>query len=454
MFFYLDCIAGIYLLSIQPVTCWGINRTHPELTGMTGGPTMIEQEAQFETLLIHGGLEPGPAGATNVPIVQSSAFAYDTAEDLEDVFRGRKLGHVYTRLNNPTTEALEKRLSVLEGGGATIVTASGMAAITTAVMTILRSGDEILSSSSLFGGTFSLFRDTLSNYGITARFVDPLDLDAFRSAVNERTRLVFVETIGNPKLDVPDIPVLAGIAHEAGIPIMVDSTVTTPYLANGASLGADILAYSTSKYINGTGTTIGGAIIDRGVFNWDSPKFPHFAPFHKKYRQFAFTARARKLVHKDVGACAAPFNSYLLTEGVQTLALRMERHCSNALALAQFLSKHPKVAWVRYPGLEDSTGHKIATKLYGGLYGGLLTFGTGDKASAFKAINGLRMAKNLANIGDAKTLVIHPASTICADYNAEEKQLLGVTEDLIRVSTGLEHRDDIIGDFARALDSL
>lgn len=415
---------------------------------------MKAQTLHFDSLLIHGGLEPGPAGATNVPIVQSSAFAHDTAEDLEDVFRGRKIGQVYTRINNPTNEALEKRLSILEGGGATIVTASGMSAITTAVMTILRSGDEILSSSSLFGGTFSLFRDTLANYGITARFVDPLDLDAFRSAVNERTRLVFVETVGNPKLDVPDIPALAAIAHEAGIPLMVDSTVTTPYLANGAQLGADILAYSTSKYINGTGTTIGGAIIDRGVFDWNSPKFPHFESFHKKYRQFAFTARARKLVHKDLGACAAPFNSFLLTEGIQTLALRMERHCANALALAQFLNKHPKVPWVSYPGLEDSPHHGVATRLYGGLYGGLLTFGTGDNASAFKVINGLQLAKNLANIGDAKTLVIHPASTICADYNLEEKALLGVTEDLIRVSAGIENSRDIIEDFRQALEAL
>lgn len=415
---------------------------------------MTEQTLNFDTLLIHGGLEPGPSGSTNVPIVQSSAFAYDTAEDLEDVFRGRKVGQVYTRLNNPTTEALEKRLAVLEGGGAVIVTASGMSAITTAVLTILRSGDEILSSSSLFGGTFSLFRDTLSNYGITVCFVEPLDLDGFRRAINERTRLVFVETVGNPKLDVPDIPALAAIAHAAGIPVMVDSTVTTPYLASGAQLGADILAYSTSKYINGTGTTIGGAIVDRGVFNWDSPKFPHFAPFHKKYRNFAFSARARKLVHKDVGACAAPFNSFLLTEGIQTLALRMDRHCANALALAQFLKSHPKVAWVSYPGLEDSPHHAVATRLYGGLYGGLLTFGTGDKVSAFKAINGLNLAKNLANIGDAKTLVIHPASTICADYNIEEKALMGVTEDLIRVSVGIENCRDIIEDFSRALDSL
>ncbi len=413
----------------------------------------MTQTLRFDSLLVHGGLEPGPAGATAVPIVQSSSFAYHSAEDLEDVFRGRAVGQVYTRLGNPTTEALERRLALLEGGGAAIATASGMAAITTAVLTILRAGDEILSSSSLFGGTFSLFRDTLSNYGITTRFADPLDLDGFRNAITERTRLIFVETVGNPKLDVPDVPALARIAHDAGLPILVDSTVTSPYLADGVRLEADILAYSTSKYINGTGTTIGGAIIDRGVFNWDSPKFPHFAQFHKKYRSFAFTARARKLVHKDVGACAAPFNSYLLTEGVQTLALRMERHCSNALELARFLKSHPKVAWVRYPGLEDSPHHAVATRLYGGRYGGLLAFGTGDKASAFSVINRLKLAKNLANIGDAKTLVIHPASTICADYNAEDKGLMGVTEDMVRVSTGIEDCLDIIDDFKQALDA-
>jgi O-acetylhomoserine (thiol)-lyase len=414
----------------------------------------MEKKLRFDSLLVHGGLEAGPAGATSVPIVQSSAYAYKTAGDLEDVFRGRQVGQVYTRLGNPTTEALERRLALLEGGGAAIVTASGMAAITTAVMTILRAGDEILASSSLFGGTFSLFRDTLSNYGITTTFVDPIDLDSFRTAINDRTRLLFVETIGNPKLDVPDIPRLAEIAHEAGLPLIVDTTVSTPCLANGGSLGADIVVYSTSKYINGSGTSIGGVIIDRGVFDWNSPKFPHFSSFYKKYRGFSFTARARKLIHKDVGACAAPFNSFLLTEGVQTLALRMERHCSNALALARFLRKHPGVAWVSYPGLEDSPHHEVATRLYGGRYGGLLTFGTGDKASAFQVIDNLRLAKNLANIGDAKTLVIHPASTICCDYSAEEKTLMGVTEDLIRVSAGIEDCRDIIEDFSQALDVL
>lgn len=432
----------------------GINARQCGLTRKTGDSEMPDQTLHFESLLVHGGLEPGPAGATSVPIVQSSAFAYQTAEELEDVFRGRAVGQVYTRIGNPTTEALERRLALVEGGGTAIATASGMAAITTAVLTIVRAGDEILSSSSLFGGTFSLFRDTLSNYGITARFVDPLDLDGIRHAINERTRLLFVETIGNPKLDVPDIPKLAEIAHEAGIPLVVDATVTTPCLATGASLGADIVIHSTSKYINGTGTTIGGVIIDRGAFNWNTPKFPHFEPYHKKYRAFAFTARARKLVHKDVGACPAPFNSFLLSEGIQTLALRMERHCSNALALARFLKGHPKVAWISYPGLEDSPHHQVATRLYGGRYGGLLTFGTGDKSSSFRVINGLRLAKNLANIGDARTLVIHPASTICCDYTADEKGLMGVTEDLIRVSAGIEKSEDIIEDFKQALDAI
>lgn len=408
---------------------------------------------RFDSLLVHGGLEPGPSGATAIPIVQSSAFAYDTAESLEDVFRGRRPGQVYTRIGNPTAEALERRLALLEGGGAAVATASGMAAITAAVLTIARAGDEILSSSSLFGGTFSLFRDTLSNYGIATRFVDPLDLDAFRAGVNERTRLVFVETIGNPKLDVPDVPALARIAREAGVPLVVDATVTTPALATGAQLEADLVVHSISKYIGGTGNSIGGAIVDRGTFDWGNGKYPHFDPYHKRYRPYAFAARLRKLIHKDIGGCIAPMNAFLFSEGVQTLSLRMERHCGNAMALARFLAGHPAVRWVNYPGLPDSPHHEVATRLYGGRYGGLLTFGTGDKASAFRAIDGLRIAKNLANIGDAKTLVIHPASTICVDFGPEERALMGVPDDLVRVSAGIEDIRDLIEDFGRALDA-
>ncbi|KAF0219497.1 MAG: O-acetylhomoserine [Geobacteraceae bacterium] len=416
--------------------------------------TIKARKLRFDTLLIHGGLEAGPAGATTVPVVQSSSFAHHTAEDLEDIFRGRKVGQVYTRIGNPTTESLEKRLALLEGGIAAIATASGMAAITTAVMTIVRSGDEILASSSLFGGTFSLFRDTLANYGIRAKFVDPTDITAVRNGITEQTRLIFVETIGNPKLDVPDIPAIAAAAQEAGVPLMVDATVTTPYLARGTELGADIVIHSTSKFINGTGSAIGGAIIDMGSFDWGSGKFPHFEPFAKKYRNFAFTARARKLIHKDFGACPAPMNSFLLTEGIETLALRMDRHCENAMQLARFLKGHDKVKWVNYPGLEDSPHHGVAKRLYKGKYSGLLTFGLADKSAAFRFINGVKLAKNLANIGDAKTLVIHPASTICSDFGPEEKALMGVTEELVRVSVGIEDIDDIIDDFAEALDNI
>ncbi|HBG05590.1 MAG TPA: acetyl-L-homoserine sulfhydrolase [Geobacter sp.] len=413
-----------------------------------------ESRLRFDTKLIHGGTAPGPYGATKTPIVQASAFAYNSAEELEDIFKGRAIGQVYTRIGNPTLESLEKRLAVIEDGIAAIVTASGMAAITTAVMAVVRSGDEILSSSSLFGGTYSLFRDTLSNYGVKARFVDPTDLAALEAGINDATRLIFVESIGNPKMDVPDIAAFAALARKNGIPLMVDATVSTPYLARVKDLGADIVIHSTSKFINGTANSIGGAIIDSGSFDWNSPKFPHFEPFYRKYRNFAFTARTRKLIHKDFGACAAPFNSFLLGEGLETLALRMERHCSNAMRLAQFLDAHEKVSWVNYPGLPDSPFFEVATRQFKGRFGGLLTFGLADKASAFRLINGLELAKNLANIGDTKTLVIHPASTICADYTPEVKALMGVSEELVRVSVGIEDIEDILEDFGASLDRL
>jgi O-acetylhomoserine (thiol)-lyase len=413
-----------------------------------------ESRLRFDTKLIHGGTAPGPSGATKAPIVQASAFAYNSAEELEDIFKGRSIGQVYTRIGNPTLESLEKRLAVIEDGIAAIVTASGMAAITTAVMAIVRSGDEILSSSSLFGGTYSLFKDTLSNYGVKSRFVDPTDLAALEAAINDSTRMIFVETIGNPKMDVPDIAAFAAVAKKHGLPLMVDATVSTPYLARVKELGADIIIHSTSKFINGTANSIGGAIIDSGSFDWNSDKFPHFEQFYRKYRNFAFTARTRKLIHKDFGACAAPMNSFLLGEGLETLALRMERHCSNAMRLAQFLDAHEKVSWVNYPGLADSPYFEVANRQFNGRFGGVLTFGLADKASTFRLINGLRLAKNLANIGDTKTLVIHPASTICADYTPEVKALMGVSEEQVRVSVGIEDIEDILEDFAASLENV
>ncbi|TSK08016.1 MAG: O-acetylhomoserine aminocarboxypropyltransferase/cysteine synthase [Geobacter sp.] len=415
---------------------------------------VVDGKLRLDTKLIHGGTSRDASGATKTPIVQASAFAYQTAEELEDVFRGRAVGQVYTRIGNPTLESLEKRLAAVEDGIAAVITSSGMSAITTAVMAVVRSGDEILSSSSLFGGTYSLFHDTLANYGITTRFFDPTDLWALEAGINERTRLIFVETIGNPKMDVPDIAAFSAVAKKHGIPLMVDATVSTPYLARMRELGADIIVHSTSKYINGTANSIGGAIIDSGSFSWNSALFPHFEPFYKKYRNFAFTARVRKLIHKDFGACAAPLNAFLSGEGLETLALRMERHCSNAMKLAAFLHAHPKVAWVNYPGLADSPFHNVARRQFNGRFGGLLTFGLADRAAAFRFINGLTLAKNLANIGDTKTLVIHPASTICADYTPEVKALMGVSEELVRVSVGIEAPEDIQDDFATALEQV
>ncbi|HEY3346274.1 MAG TPA: O-acetylhomoserine aminocarboxypropyltransferase/cysteine synthase family protein [Nitrospirota bacterium] len=411
-----------------------------------------EYRLSVDTLLVHGGLEP--SGATSVPIVQSSAFSYETAGELEDVFRGRGPGDIYTRIGNPTNEKLERRLALLEGGVGATATASGMAAITLAVLNIARAGDEIVSSSSLFGGTFSLFKYTLAEYGITAKFADPCDLDEMRSAITDKTRLIFVESIGNPKMDVPDLPELAKLAHEAGVPLVVDATITTPYLARVKEFGADIIVHSTSKFINGTGTSIGGAIIDSGTFNWDSPKFAQYQAYAKKYKKFAFSARMRKQLYKDFGAAAAPMNSFLMTEGIQTLALRMERHCGNAGSVTGFLDAHPKVDWVNYPGLKSSAHYTVAKKLYGGRFGGIFTIGLGSKERAFRFIDGLKLARNLANIGDAKTLVIHPASTICCEFTDEERSAMGVSDDMVRVSVGIEAPQDIIHDFEQALEKV
>jgi O-acetylhomoserine (thiol)-lyase len=409
---------------------------------------------RFDTLLIHGNPSHIEAGPTTIPLVHSSAFAYDTAEELEDVFRGRRPGHIYTRIGNPTTEAFERRLAQLEGGVACIATSSGMSAIATTLLNILGTGDEILSSSSLFGGTHSLFTSTLAPLGITTSFVDPTSLQAWEDAITERTRLLFLETIGNPKLDVPDIAAIAAIAHRHRLPLVVDATVSTPYLARVRELGGDIVIHSTSKYINGTANAIGGAIVDCGTFDWGSGRFPHLAPFAERYRQFAFTARLRKQVHRDLGGCPSPTNSFLTAEGMETLALRMERHCDNALRLATFLQGEPSVAWVNYPGLAASASHQVARRQFGNRFGGLVTFGVGSKERAFRCLNGLTLARKLANIGDTKTLVIHPASTICCDTPAAERLQMGVTDDLIRVSVGIEAIDDILQDFSTALMQL
>ncbi len=406
----------------------------------------------LETKLLHGAYAPEEkTGATVSPIFQSSAYAYESAEDLEAVFAGRAPGFVYSRINNPTLDRFEKRMTTLEDGLASVACASGMAAISTVALALAGSGDEIVSGNSIFGGTYSLFSHTLTRYGITTRFVETTDVEAYRQAITDRTRLIFVETIGNPKLDVPDISAIAAVAREHGIVLVVDNTVTTPVLCRPKELGADIVVHSTSKYINGHGNAIGGTIVDCGTFDWDNPRYTHLKEYYDRVRQFAFVASLRNRVHRDLGCCFSPFNAFLMSIGMESLALRMERHCSNAAAVAEDLNADSNVEHVGYPGLEAHPNHDVATRQFGGMYGGLLTLRLGTKQRCFTFINALKHAQNLANLGDAKSLIVHPASTFCREANDAEREAMGVTDDLVRVSIGIEHVDDIREDITQAL---
>lgn len=408
---------------------------------------------KFNTSLLHGNFKGDPkSGATTIPIYQSTAFAHDTAEELEKIFAGHEPGFLYTRLNNPTVESFERRIAFLEKGAGAVSCASGMAAISMAVLTCLQSGDEILAGSGIFGGTYALFAG-FKPFGIQASFLGESTVEAFEAAITESTRVIFVETLGNPKLDVPDIKRLAELAHAKGIILMVDNTCTTPYLIRPLELGADIVINSTSKYINGSSNSIGGIIISNGRSNWDVEKFPGFKPY-KKFGQFMYLAKLRQTTFKDFGTCSAPMNVYLTSLGLETLGIRMDRICANALALAQALKDHPKVNFINYPGLEDNPYHTIAQEQFSGKFGGLLTIRVGSKENAFKVINNLQYALNASNIGDARTLVVHPASTIYITNTLEEREKMGVYEDLIRISVGLEDAEDIIEDFLQALAKL
>ncbi|MHC4394641.1 MAG: O-acetylhomoserine aminocarboxypropyltransferase/cysteine synthase family protein [Planctomycetota bacterium] len=405
------------------------------------------------TLAVHGGFVGDIAsGATAVPIYQTVSYAYKTAQELADIFDGRAPGYIYTRIANPTTTALEVRLTQLEDGIGCIATSSGMAAIASVVMGLTRSGDEIIVAAGIFGGTVSLFENTLGRFGVKTVLVDVADTSNFANAISDKTKLIFVETIGNPRMDVPDIPAIAEIAHRANIPFIVDNTVTTPALFKPGGFGADIILHSTSKFINGHGTAIGGAIIDTGNYDWREGPFEDIKQLSKRAGQLAFLAHLRNLIYRDLGGCAAPMNSFLMLQGLETLSGRMVRHCENAGKLAEFLQAHPKVSWVNYPALEDNRFYDRVAKLFDGRGGGLLTFGSGDKQKAFKFIDSLKLAKNLANLGDAKTLVIHPASTIFHEFSTEEKRRMGVPEDMVRVSVGIEDFEDIKADFEQAVE--
>ncbi len=407
-----------------------------------------------DTTVLHGGYAPDPqTGSTSVPIYQTASYAYETALGIGNVFGGRAPGYVYSRISNPTSAAFERRLAELEGGIGCISCSSGMAAITSTVMGLTRAGDHIVAANGIFGGTVSLFAKTLSRFGVSTTFVDAGDSEQVRSAIRPETKLVFVETITNPGMVVPDLPAIADIAHAAGIPLIVDSTVT-PILLRAGDWGADIVIHSVSKFINGHGNSIGGAIVDTGRFDWFNGPFEDIRTLSRKAGNLAFLAHLRTLIYRDLGCCPSPFNSFLHLTGIEGLSLRMEAHCRNAQALAEYLSAHPKVTWVNYPGLPSNPYHEVAARLFGGRFGGILTFGTGSADASEGLIDRTRLSQNLANIGDSKTLIIHPASTIFREFPPEEREAIGVPDDLIRVSVGVESINDIIADFESALNDV
>ena len=406
---------------------------------------------KFNTLLLHGDYQGDKqTGATWTPIYQSSAFAHESAQQLEKIFHNQAPGYSYTRINNPTIDAFEKRVTAIEGGIASVACASGMAALFNAFTNILRTGDEIVSSASLYGGSIDLFRD-LEAFGIRTHYVKNNDLEAFQAATNEHTRLYFAETLGNPSLDVTDIRPLAELAHQNQVPLIIDNTVATAFLVKPLSLGADVVVNSGSKYINGNSNSISGVLTDSGRFKWDAVRYPGMAEY-AKFGPYAYTAKLRNGLFRNTGACLSPQNAFYNCLGLETLGLRMERISDNALRLADFLQKTYPQMTVNYPGLESSSWHEIAKRQFSGYYGGMITLRTGSKAKAFAILNALEIPLQVSNIGDTKTLVIHPQSTISVHSTEEEKAAAGVYEDLIRISVGIEDVDDLIADFAQAIE--
>lgn len=419
---------------------------------------------RFETLALHGGHSPdSDTKSRAVPIYQTTSYVFDSAEHGANLFNLSVPGNIYTRIMNPTTAVLEQRVAQLEGGLAALAVASGQAAITLTLQTLLRGGDHIVAGDNLYGGTYNLLHHTLPRTGITTTFVDSRSPEAFRAAITPATRALYIEALGNPKLDVPEFEVLAAIAHEAGIPLIVDNTLPSPYLLNPIQYGADIVVHSATKFLGGHGTSVAGVIVDAGKFDWASGKFPEFTEPFAAYHgavladlagPAAFITKARIEGLRDTGAALSPFNAFLILQGIETLHLRLERHGENALSLAQWLEGHPKVAWVNYPGLPDNENHATASRHFrkGAGYGGILTFGVKGGLEAGKAlIDGVRLFSRLANVGDAKSLIIHPASTTHAQLSATERETTGVSEDLIRLSVGLEHIHDLIEDVDQAL---
>lgn len=423
-----------------------------------------EQSFKLETLVVHGGQTPDPAtGARAVPIYQTTSYQFRDTEHAANLFALKEFGNIYTRLMNPTTDVLEKRMAVLDGGVGALAVASGQAAITLALFNIAQAGDEIVSADNLYGGTYNLFHYTFPRMGIQVRFVPSNDLNALRKAITSKTKAVYAESIGNPKLDVADLEGIAAVAHQHGIPFILDNTVS-PYLLRPMDYGADIVVYSATKFIGGHGTSLGGLIVDSGKFDWTNGRFPlianpdpsyhnlNFVEALKPLGNIAYIIKARVTLLRDMGPALSPFNAFLLLQGLETLHLRMPRHSENALAVAQYLQNHPAVSWVRYPGLPSSPEAERTKKYLPKGAGAIVGFGIkGGLEAGKKFINSLQLISHLANIGDAKSLAIHPASTTHQQLSPQEQLATGVTPDFIRLSIGIENVEDIIDDIEQAL---
>jgi O-acetylhomoserine (thiol)-lyase len=424
----------------------------------------IDAKLKVETLALHGGQEPDPAtGARAVPIYQTTSYQFKNSRHAADLFSLKKFGNIYTRLSNPTTDVFEKRMALLDGGVGALAVSSGQSAIAISLLNIAQAGDEIVSADNLYGGTYNLFHYTFPRLGIRVKFVRSNDLKAFQKAITPKTKALYAESIGNPKLDVADLEGLSKLAHQNNIPLVLDNTVS-PYLLRPIDFGVDIVVYSATKFIGGHGTSLGGVIVDSGKFDWTNGKFPLIAGPDPSYHGFdfvkalkslgniAYITKARVALLRDLGAALSPFNAFLFLQGLETLHLRMVRHSENALAVAKYLRKHPKVAWVNYPGLDSSPEKQRVKKYLSKGCSAIIGFGIkGGAKSGKKFIDSLELISHLANIGDAKTLAIHPATTTHQQLTQKEQLSVGVTPDFIRLSVGIEHIDDIIADIEQAL---
>lgn len=427
--------------------------------------TEAERKLGLGTRAVHSGQESADS-ATNaraVPIYATTSYVFDGPDHAASLFGLKEFGNIYTRIMNPTSDVFERRIAELEGGVAAVATSSGQSAQTLALLNLAQAGDSIVASSALYGGTFTLLKYTLGRLGITTRFVDGNDPQAFADAIDETTKAVYVETIGNPKLEVPDFRAIAGVAHAAGVPLVVDNTFGTPFLSRPIEHGADVVVHSATKWIGGHGTAIGGVVVDGGTFDWGaSERFRNFyvdpepayhgLSFAPTFGNIAFAIRLRVLLLRDIGAAVSPFNSFLFLQGLETLHLRIQRHSENALAVARFLEGHPAVSWVSYPGLESHPTHQTAKRYLSGGFGGVLTFGVlGGEDAAKKVIEEVKLFSLVANVGDAKSLIIHPWSTTHEQLEPAEREAAGVTADLVRLSVGIEDAEDLLADLDAAL---